>query len=195
MPRRIDRLEIQTELHPGTPMIPADTLPGKHPREDQPPGAIPLPHDRVRRIAPERLPDKDKKRLDGYGAFVLRIALGGMFIAHAALKVFVFTVPGTVLFFQSVGLPGVLAFAVIAAEAIGGVLLVLGIATRAVSLALVPILLGAAWVHLPNGWVFSAPNGGWEYPVFLAFAAVAQALLGAGALALTGRPAAAAHPA
>jgi putative oxidoreductase len=39
-------------------------------------------------------------------------------------------------------------------------------------------------VHAPNGWVFSAPNGGWEYPVFLALAALVQALLGDGALAL-----------
>jgi len=52
-----------------------------------------------------------------------------------------------------------------------------------------PILLGAAWVHLPNGWVFSAPNGGWEYPVFLAAAAAAQALLGDGAYALGGNKA------
>jgi putative oxidoreductase len=39
-------------------------------------------------------------------------------------------------------------------------------------------------VHLPNGWVFSAPNGGWEYPAFLMVASVVQALLGAGAYAL-----------
>ena len=45
-------------------------------------------------------------------------------------------------------------------------------------------LLGAAWVHAPNGWVFSAPNGGWEYPVFLVMASVTQFLLGDGAWAL-----------
>jgi putative oxidoreductase len=66
----------------------------------------------------------------------------------------------------------------------GGTLLVLGAYTRWVALALIPILLGAALVHAPNGWVFSAPNGGWEYPVFLALAALVQALLGDGALAL-----------
>ena len=60
----------------------------------------------------------------------------------------------------------------------------LGVYTRRVSLALVPILIGAAMVHVPNGWVFSAPNGGWEYPVFLVMASLAQALLGDGALAL-----------
>jgi len=40
-------------------------------------------------------------------------------------------------------------------------------------------------VYLPNGWVFSAQGGGWEYPVFLALAAVVQALLGDGAYALS----------
>ncbi len=123
------------------------------------------------------------ERTAPYGALVLRVSLGVMFIAHALLKYFVFTLPGTVGFFEKIGLPGPLAYAVFAAELVGGVLLVLGVATRWVALALVPVLLGAAWVHLPNGWVFSAPNGGWEYPVFLALAAFAQFLLGDGALA------------
>ena len=118
------------------------------------------------------------------GAFVLRLALGTMFIAHALLKYFVFTLPGTVQFFQSLGLPGPLAYLTFAAELVGGVLLVLGVYTRYVSIALVPILIGAAWAHFGNGWVFSAPNGGWEYPVFLAVAAFAQYLIGDGAFAL-----------
>jgi putative oxidoreductase len=112
------------------------------------------------------------------------MSLGVMFIAHAMLKLLVFTLPGTVQFFQSLGYPGFLAYIVFAAELAGGALLVLGAYTRWVALALIPILLGAALVHAPNGWVFSAPNGGWEYPVFLALAALVQALLGDGALAL-----------
>lgn len=119
-----------------------------------------------------------------YGALVLRLSLGLMFIAHALLKVLVFTLPGTVQFFESVGYPGAFAYIVVAAELVGGTLLILGVYTRWVALALIPILLGAAWVHAPNGWVFSAPNGGWEYPVFLAAAAFAQSLLGGGAYAL-----------
>ena len=65
-----------------------------------------------------------------------------------------------------------------------GVLLLLGVYTRYVSIALVPVLIGAAWAHFGNGWVFSAPNGGWEYPVFLAVATVVQFLIGDGAFAL-----------
>lgn len=119
-----------------------------------------------------------------YGALVLRLGLGVMFIAHALLKLLVFTLPGTVKFFETVGYPGFVAYGVVAAELIGGGLLVLGVYTRWVALALIPILLGAALVHAPNGWVFSAPNGGWEYPVFLAVASLAQALIGDGVLAL-----------
>jgi len=114
-----------------------------------------------------------------------------MFVAHALLKYFVFTLPGTAQFFESIGLPGALGYATFAAELVGGVLLIAGVQVRTVALALVPILLGATWAHAGNGWVFSAPNGGWEYPAFWTVALIVQALLGEGALALrTSRPAA-----
>ena len=120
-----------------------------------------------------------------YGAFVLRLALGTMFVAHALLKYFVFTLPGTAQFFASLGLPGFLGYATFAAELVGGLLLIAGVKTRVVSLALVPVLIGATWAHAGNGWLFSAPNGGWEYPAFLAAAALAQTLLGDGKFAVT----------
>lgn len=119
-----------------------------------------------------------------YGALILRLSLGVMFIAHALLKVLVFTLPGTVQFFESVGFPGALAYVTIVAELVIGALLIVGYKTRIAALAALPILLGAASVHLPNGWVFSAPNGGWEYPIFLAIAAIVQALIGDGAHAI-----------
>lgn len=119
-----------------------------------------------------------------YAATVLRAALGLMFIAHALLKYSVFTLPGTAKFFESLGLPGPLAYATFAAELIGGALILAGLGTRWVSLALVPVLLGATWAHAGNGWLFSAPNGGWEYPAFLAVAALVQALLGDGRFAV-----------
>ena len=119
------------------------------------------------------------------GAFVLRVSLGVMFVAHSViLKLMVFGLPGTAKFFESLGLPGVLAYATFTAEAVGGILLILGVQTRLVALALIPVLLGAAWVHIGNGWVFSAKGGGWEYPAFLIATSVAVALLGDGAYAL-----------
>ena len=120
-----------------------------------------------------------------YAALTLRIALGAMFIAHALLKVFVFTLPGTVQFFESLGLPGVLAYVTIGAELVGGVMLILGIGTRWVAALLIPVLLGATWAHAANGWLFTAANGGWEYPAFLSVAALAQAFLGDGAFSLS----------
>ncbi len=119
-----------------------------------------------------------------YAALALRLALGTMFIAHALLKYIVFTLPGTVKFFESLGLPGPLAYLTFAAELIGGALILLGLGTRTVAAALIPILLGAAWAHAGNGWLFTAPGGGWEYPVFLAAAALVLALLGDGRFAL-----------
>lgn len=123
-------------------------------------------------------------RATAIGALVLRLALGTMFIAHALLKYYAFTLPGTAQFFESLGLPGFLGYATFYAELVGGVMIVLGVQTRYVALALVPVLVGATWAHAGNGWVFSAANGGWEYPAFLTVVAFVQALLGDGALAL-----------
>lgn len=120
-----------------------------------------------------------------WAALVLRVTLGVMFIAHALLKYAVFTLPGTAKFFESLGLPGPLAYVVFWAELVGGALILAGAYSRWVAAALIPILLGAAWAHAGNGWVFSAPNGGWEYPVFLAAAAAVQALLGDGKYPVT----------
>ena len=119
-----------------------------------------------------------------YAALLLRVSLGTMFVAHALLKLFVFTLPGTAQFFQSLGLPGALGYVTLAAELVGGVLLILGVGTRWVAAALVPIMLGATWAHLGNGWLFSAPKGGWEYPAFWTVTLFVQALLGDGAYAL-----------
>jgi len=117
-------------------------------------------------------------------ALILRVASGALFIAHGLMKVFVFTLPGTVGFFESLGLPGFLAYLTILAEVGGGLALILGVATRAVALALIPVLLGAVWVHSGNGWVFSSAGGGWEFPLFWAIVQGAIALLGSGAYAL-----------
>lgn len=120
-----------------------------------------------------------------YGATLLRVSLGGLFLAHAGLKYFVFTPGGTAQFFESVGLPGPLAYVILTAEVIGGIALVLGVYTRLVALALVPILLGAIMsVHASAGFFFTNENGGWEFPAFWALALIVQALIGDGVFAL-----------
>ncbi|GGE54323.1 DoxX family protein [Actibacterium pelagium] len=119
-----------------------------------------------------------------YAALVLRVTSGSLMIAHGLLKVNVFTIAGTVGYFESLGLPGLFAYLTILAELAGGAALILGVAVRPVALALLPILIGATWVHAGNGWLFSAEGGGWEFPLFWVAAHVAIALLGRGAFAL-----------
>ena len=59
-----------------------------------------------------------------------------------------------------------------------------GLFTRATAVALTPVLLGALLVHLPNGWLFSNPQGGWEFPALWIVLLIIQAVLGPGAYAL-----------
>jgi putative oxidoreductase len=126
-----------------------------------------------------------QEKLNQNAFFLLRFALGIMFIAHSwFLKLFVFTLPGTAQFFGSLGLPEWFAYVVFAGEAIGGILLVLGIQARWVALVLMPILACATWAHWGNGWMFAYKDGGWEYPLYLTLLAGVQFMLGDGAFVL-----------
>jgi putative oxidoreductase len=126
-------------------------------------------------------------RID-YAALILRGSLGVMFLAHGLLKVFVFTPAGTAGYFESLGLPGVLGYLTILAEIGGGIALIAGIGTRLVSLALVPLMIGATWLgHGDKGWVFSNEGGGWEFPAFWTVTLIVMALLGAGRFSVDGR--------
>ena len=115
-----------------------------------------------------------------YGHFILRVSLGVILLAHGLLKVFGFSVPGTVELFGSLGLPPVAAYATIFAEITGGLAITLGIYTRLAAFLTVPVLAGAVWAHLGNGWVFSNAGGGWEFPALLVALAVSIGLMGDG---------------
>ncbi len=118
-----------------------------------------------------------------YAAFVLRLALGALFLAHGSLKLFVHKPAGTAAYFRSLGLPGFVGYLTMAAELGGGTLLVLGVATSLVALALVPLILGTIFmVHGSKGWLFTNEGGGWEFPAFWTAALLVQVLLGGGAL-------------
>ncbi len=119
-----------------------------------------------------------------YAAFALRVSSGVLLLAHGLTKLFVFTIPGTVGFFESLGLPAIFAYLTILAEIGGGAALILGVGVRLVSVPLVAVLLGAAWAHAGNGWTFSNAGGGWEFPLFWAIVQAAIGVLGAGAFAL-----------
>ncbi|CAM0554204.1 DoxX family protein [Halomonas sp. ATBC28] len=121
-------------------------------------------------------------------ALILRLSLGLVLLAHSLyLKMVVFTLPGTAEFFDSVGLPGLLAYGVFLIEVLAGTGLIAGWHSRVWALAVIPVLLGATWVHAGNGWLFTNTGGGWEYPLFLTAMAVVQLCLGDGQYALNAR--------
>jgi len=123
-----------------------------------------------------------------YAALLLRVSLGVMFLAHVGLKIFVFSVPGFIGYFGSLGLPAAAAYAVIALELIGGLALIFGVYASWVALPLALEMLGTiVLVHGANGWLFSAKGGGWEFPALWTVGLLVLYLLGDGALAL--RPA------
>ncbi len=117
---------------------------------------------------------------------LLRVTSGGFLLAHGLIKLLVFTPAGTAAFFESIGFPGVLAYPVIAGEIVLGFAMVIGFQTRLAALAALPILIGATVPHAGNGFLFSSPNGGWEFPVFWILVLIVVALLGGGAWAVDG---------
>jgi putative oxidoreductase len=111
-------------------------------------------------------------------------------MAHAMLKVRVFTIPGTIAYFKSLGLPGWLAYVTITIELLGGGALILGVYPRYVALLLIPLIVGTiVTVHGKKGWLFSNEGGGWEFPAFWAAALFVQFLLGDGQWTLVHSPA------
>lgn len=125
--------------------------------------------------------------LEAYGALVLRVSLGVIFIAHAYLALVVMG-PAKAIDYQRamhIPLPEIGVWYLILAHGLGGVLLILGVLVRWAALANVPIMAGALWfVHLPQGFFIFGAKNGYEYVLFLLGATVAQALLGAGAFTL-----------
>ena len=116
----------------------------------------------------------------GIGISLLRIHFGIILFAHGWLKISVFTLAGTIGYFDSIGLPALTAYLTVFGELAAGLALMAGIQTRLASALSLPILLGATFVHLGNGWLFSAEGGGWEFPASLSIIALSLVFLGSG---------------
>ncbi|MBB5576990.1 DoxX family protein [Rhizobium paranaense] len=124
-----------------------------------------------------------------YAALALRLSMGSMFVAHSAQKLFVYTPTGTAQFFVSIGLPGWLAYPVIAWELIGGLALIFGVYARFVAAVSIPLLLGTIFsVHAGVGFFFDNPHGGWEFPAFWTIGLFGLACVGDGPLAAVPTP-------
>ncbi|MCI0547679.1 MAG: DoxX family protein [Candidatus Rokubacteria bacterium] len=128
-----------------------------------------------------------------YGATVLRLILGLIYLMHGYHALAVLGPSGSMAFVERLGLP--LPFLggwyLIAAHLVGGAMLVIGLWTRWAALAQVPIMVGAVLlVHLKQGFFMrsqglSGPAAGYEFALLVLVATIAQILLGGGALALT----------
>jgi putative oxidoreductase len=120
-----------------------------------------------------------------YGAMLLRLILGIVYVMHAYLALAVFGPSGMIAYQVKSGIPfpEIATWYLILAHGLGGILLVLGIYPRWAALANVPVMLGAlVFVHLKNG--FWAHQNGYEYALVLLVATVAAAMIGGGALSL-----------
>ncbi|HWT07964.1 MAG TPA: DoxX family protein [Roseomonas sp.] len=127
----------------------------------------------------------DTRTTTPYAAFLLRVSMGVLFLAHGGLlKLGTFGLAGVMGFFGSIGYPPIFGAIVAFAEVGAGIALILGVGVRVVSLLALPIMIGATIQHIGNGWIFSAPRGGWEFPAFWTLLLLVQAGLGAGAFAL-----------
>jgi putative oxidoreductase len=137
---------------------------------------------------------REGRLVSAYGATLLRIILGVIFVMHGYYTLVVLTPERAAAFMnRAMGLPfsSVLVWYLIAAHLVGGALLVLGIYTRWAALVNIPIMLCAVFLyHIHQGFFMKGVGGqaqGYEYALLVLVATVAQVLLGGGALALKNR--------
>lgn len=118
-----------------------------------------------------------------YGLFLLRVAIGIDWIAHAFLKIYRGMYTHEALLAKN-GITPLLAWPTFSLEVIGGVAILLGWYTRQWAGVLLIFLGVVVWIKWPVGWGYSNPGGGWEYPLFWLCAQAALVLAGSGAFAL-----------
>jgi putative oxidoreductase len=124
---------------------------------------------------------------EAYGALVLRVVLGAIYVAHAYLALVVMGVGEAIAYQRAhhIPLPEIGAWYLIVAHGLGGILLILGVMVRWAALANIPVMAAAMWfVHLKQGFFMLDGKSGYEYVLVMLGATIAQALLGAGAFTL-----------
>jgi putative oxidoreductase len=133
-----------------------------------------------------------------FGPTVLRVVLGLIFVLHGYLGLVVLTPAGVADFITILGLPlgQLLAWYLILAHVVGGLMMIAGLWTRWAALANVPVMLVTLLLfHIDQGFFMTAVVAdaaagrarvvGVEYPLLVLAATLALVLLGGGALAMT----------
>lgn len=93
---------------------------------------------------------------------IARVVLGILFLAHGIDKLHM-GLSNVEAWFDSIGVPGVFAYAVAIIELVGGVMLIMGIFTRYVSAMFVMVLLGAIFTaKLSVGLLGNGQMAGYE---------------------------------
>ncbi|MDF2036141.1 DoxX family protein [Bacillus sp. CMF12] len=106
------------------------------------------------------------------GHFILRVILGFIFFIHGLSK-FQGGISNTAGFFDSIGIPGFMAYAVAVIELAGGIALILGIGTKIVSVLFAFIMLGAIFTaKLSAGLLGNGQMAGYELDLILLAASI-----------------------
>jgi putative oxidoreductase len=120
-------------------------------------------------------------RLQPLALLVLRIVIGAIMIAHGYGKVFGgFSRVREMV--QHLGFPGWMAYPLAGTEFFGGILIIAGLFTRFVAIAMLIDMSVAIWkIHWHNG--LKGP-GGYEFPLAVVAIAFALIFFGAGPIAI-----------
>jgi putative oxidoreductase len=112
-------------------------------------------------------------------ATLLRVMLGVTFLAHGWQKVMTMGLGNVAGWFESIGLPSALAYAVGYLELFGGLLVILGLGTRWLSWAFAAMLVGATVkVKLAGGFLGTGQGAGYELDLALIVMALFFAISG-----------------
>ena len=116
------------------------------------------------------------------GALILRVILGLIFAVHGVVK-FQDGIGSTVGWFDSINIPGFLAYGVASLELVGGIMLIIGLATRIVAGLLVLLMAGAIiTVKFAVGFI-----NGYEFDLALMAMAAFLAIAGSQLFAVDNR--------
>ncbi|MFC2949867.1 DoxX family protein [Virgibacillus sediminis] len=101
------------------------------------------------------------------GQLILRVVFGLIFFVHGLDK-FQGGIANTAVFFDSLSIPGFLAYIVAIIELIGGLAMILGIGTRVIAILFAIIMLGAIFIaKFPAGLLGNGEMAGYELDLVL----------------------------